>query len=71
MKVRLIVATALAVLLITFTLQNAEVVELRFLVWTLSLSRALLIFFVIVMGIVLGWILNSWTYRRKRSAPSG
>jgi lipopolysaccharide assembly protein A len=58
MKVRLIVATVLAVLLITFTLQNAEVVELRFLVWTLSLSRALLIFSVIVMGMVLGWILR-------------
>ena len=46
-------------LLVVLTLQNTEAVTLRFLVWTMTLSRALLVFLLIVVGVLIGWILRS------------
>lgn len=46
-------------LLVVLTLQNTDPVDLHLLVWTVTLSRALLVFAVIVVGVVLGWVLRS------------
>ena len=46
-------------LLVVLTLQNTDDVTLRFLVWTLTLSRALLVFVLIVVGAIIGWVLRS------------
>jgi len=46
-------------LVVIFMIQNATVVELRFLFWSLSMSRALLMFFLLAIGIVVGWTLHS------------
>jgi len=48
-----------------FVVQNTEVVEFRFLLWTLSMSRALMLFGVLAIGIVAGWLL---TIPKKRNA---
>lgn len=65
MNAKLIIGLVLVGLVVLFTLQNAEVVELRLLFWKLSMSRALMIFFVLAVGILLGWVLRSWTQRKK------
>ena len=64
-NLKLTVGLLLASLIVLFTLQNAEIVELRLFLWKLSMPRALMIFLVLVVGIVLGWILNELK-RQKR-----
>jgi len=49
---------ALALLVAVLVLQNTEVVEVRFLFWTLSMSRALLLPLVFVAGLLVGWALH-------------
>lgn len=49
---------ALIALAAVFIVQNAEVVELRFLFWTMSMSRALMFVFLLLIGIAVGWLLR-------------
>ena len=51
-------ALALALLVLLLVLQNTQVVELRLLFWTLSMSRALLLPLVFLAGMLLGWALH-------------
>lgn len=44
----------IAVLVAILVVQNTEVVEVRFLFWTLSMSRVLLIPLVFVAGVLVG-----------------
>jgi uncharacterized integral membrane protein len=44
----------LIALVIVFVLQNIEVVEVRFLAWTISMSRALMLVAILLIGIVAG-----------------
>jgi uncharacterized integral membrane protein len=41
-----------------FIVQNAEVVELRLLFWTIAMSRALMFVFLVLIGIACGWLLR-------------
>ncbi len=43
-------------MIVIFTIQNIEVVEFRFLFFTLKISRALVIFLTFCAGIMVGWI---------------
>lgn len=56
-------------LVVVFAVQNYEVVELRFLFWTMAMSRALFFFLVFAIGIVLGWLLRSLHSFGTRAAP--
>lgn len=69
---RLIGALVITVLIVIFTLQNTDAVLVRFFLWTLATSRALLIFVVLAIGIVLGWLLRSLKSRKSqgRSTPT-
>ena len=59
MKFKFYLAAALLLMLLIFILQNTEVVNLNFLVWHLSLSRALLLLLVFAMGLFLGMLFGS------------
>ena len=39
-------------------IQNTQVVEFRFLVWTVSMSRALMLFGTLAIGFIAGWLLT-------------
>jgi uncharacterized integral membrane protein len=53
---------------LVFTAQNAEVVHVRFLGWQLDLSLSLLIFLVLALGIVSGYLMAGWlSWRKKRN----
>ena len=56
---RLIAIFACVGLIVIFTLQNTATVSVDFLFWSLTLSRALLVFLLIVIGTGLGWLLRS------------
>jgi len=67
MRFYLIVVLALATIALVFTIQNVAAVDVTFLVWTVTMSRALLIMFVLAIGFLLGWFLHSYySYRTKR-----
>jgi uncharacterized integral membrane protein len=53
--------TALVVILIV---QNLATVEVTFLFWAIALPRALLLFLVFVVGVLVGWIVKSAKDRR-------
>ena len=57
---------SLVVLAILFIFQNMEVVEIRFLFWSVSISRSLLIFLLFTSGALCGWFLHSYSGYRKR-----
>lgn len=59
MTIKLIVATALIVLVMIFAVQNAAVVDIRLLFWDVALPRSLLIFMMLLIGVVIGWFLRS------------
>lgn len=59
MNIKMYITLALLLLIVIFTVQNAAVVTVNFLLWKLEISRALLIFFVLVIGIIVGWISHS------------
>jgi uncharacterized integral membrane protein len=60
MSFRLILTLVLTVLVTVFVLQNTAVVEIRFLFWTVAMSRALLIVVMLVIGMALNWLLHGY-----------
>lgn len=56
----------LALLVGIFMLQNTDVVEFRFLFWSASMSRSLMFFLLIAIGIALGWLLRGHSRSRNR-----
>ena len=69
MSFYLLVILALAVLAVIFIIQNVAAVDVNFLLWTVSMSRALLIIFTLAIGFLLGWLLHSY-YSYRRSKPA-
>ena len=65
MKLKLFLILALICLAVVFIIQNVRVEELTFLFWTLSMSRALLMFLILSIGIILGWLLHSSFNKKK------
>ncbi len=56
MNIKLVVTLVLIALAAIFIVQNAAVVDLRFLFWTITMSRALMFVFLVLMGIAIGWL---------------
>ncbi len=67
MPVKTIVFIVLAILIVIFTIQNTQVVEIKFFIWQTSISKALVLLSALFIGIILGWLIT-WTgySRRKR-----
>jgi len=62
MKTHLISGLIVLLVVVVFAIQNAEVVNVKFLFWSLSMSRALLLFLVFVGGLASGWLFRSFTH---------
>ena len=60
MKFKMILILFLSALSLIFIIQNIDVVDVHFLFWSISMSRALLIFFILLIGFTLGWFLHSY-----------
>jgi putative membrane protein len=70
MNLYLALVLALAGVALIFTVQNVAAVDVTFLVWTISMSRALLILFTLSIGFLLGWFLHTYyAYRSARRKP--
>jgi uncharacterized integral membrane protein len=68
MSIKLIIGLILAAVVVLFILQNVTTMELTFLFWTLSMSRALLMFLILSIGILLGWLLHG-SFRKIKTIP--
>lgn len=63
-KFKLVLMLLLVGAVILFTLQNTDVVQVHFLLWTLALSQVVLIFALLVIGMALGWLACSLARRQ-------
>ena len=54
MKFKISASFILLLLVVIFTLQNTEVVTIKFLIWEFALSRALMFFLLLGIGILIG-----------------
>ena len=64
MKVKTIVITMGLVLLFIVLLQNTQIVTVKLFFWEMSMSRIILIFFVMLIGFVLGYVLSKMGHKR-------
>lgn len=65
LPIKLYIGIALLLLITVFTVQNAETVEIRLFFWTISISRALMIFIVLAAGVMVGWILATLQQHKR------
>ena len=70
MNLKLVLILLLSSLAVVFIAQNMAVVEIGFLAWRASMSTALLIFFTLLLGFLLGWILHGYLLYRKSKRES-
>jgi len=68
MGFKLISVLILVCLATIFIIQNVAAVDVRFLFWSIAMSRALLIVFAIVIGFVFGWIVHAYLALRRSNA---
>lgn len=71
MTLRLLLLLILSSMAVLFIAQNVAVVEIGFLYWRTSMSSALLIFFSLMTGFVLGWFMHSYRLHRKAMYNKG
>jgi uncharacterized integral membrane protein len=65
MNAKVVFSMVLLFIVVFFTLQNTEIVSMRFFFWEFSLSRALMFFLILGVGILTGYVLGS--YAREKS----
>jgi len=70
MKFKVIASVLLAGFALVFIFQNVDLVNIRFLFWTLAISRSLLVFSFLLIGLVLGWFVRSYAMQRRQKAKS-
>lgn len=58
-----IIAGALVLL---FIVQNIAMVEIQFLFWSFSMPRAIVLLVVLAIGILIGWLWNSYLTHSKK-----
>ncbi len=64
--VKFITGLILGALVVIFTLQNADMVTVRFLMWTVTISRAVMLFVVLGAGLIIGWMARGTSRGARR-----
>lgn len=65
MNSKLTLSLVLLAIVVVFIIQNTTVVEIHFFIWSLSMSRALMVILVLFIGMAIGWLLGSHFIRKK------
>ena len=63
---KLYISLFLMCMAVIFIIQNAEVVEIKYLIWTISISRAFLMFLLLSIGTIIGWLLHGMAGLKKK-----
>ena len=61
MRIKAIITLVLVVMVVIFAIQNATTVDVKFFFWSLSVSRALLVVALLVVGFILGITVSSYS----------
>jgi uncharacterized integral membrane protein len=56
----------LIVIVAIFLIQNTQVVQINLLLWNISMSAAILVVMLLVIGILIGWFLKGYLAHKKR-----
>lgn len=67
MNFKLIIILVLTALAVLFIIQNVAIVEIQFLFWSVQMSRSLLMFLLLAIGMTMGWFLHGYANYRKKS----
>ncbi|GEM_PF-1201889 len=65
-KAKIIAIIVFVVLSLIVILQNTEQVETKFLFFSFTVSRALLLIFTFLFGLIVGMLLITYMYRRSK-----
>lgn len=67
MQRTLIFALIAALILVVFTIQNADTVDIRLLLWDVNSSKALIILITLALGSLIGILVSipSWSKKKK------
>ena len=60
-KIKAIIGLVLVAMVVTFAVQNATIVDVDFLFWSLSVPRALLVVLLLAVGFILGITVSSFS----------
>lgn len=66
MRLKLIIITILALLLVIFAVQNTEVTVIKLWFWQLNMPRAILIFVSFAMGLIIGLMIPTFSGKGSR-----
>lgn len=64
-SIKLSTTLVLIVLASIFLIQNTQVVEINILFWSIAMSSAIMVVMLLVIGILIGWFLNSYFSNKK------
>lgn len=67
MNYKIVLILILVFLAVLFIIQNVALVEVQFLFWSIQMSRSLLMFLLVAIGIIIGWFLHSFFKHRRIS----
>ena len=65
--IKSIISLLLIIAVLIFAVQNFAAVEIQFLFWSYSIPRALLIVVLMSIGFIIGLLVFSLIFRRRRS----
>ena len=64
--IRFILGIAFGILALIFIFQNMQNVDVTFLAWTITTSRAVILIIILAAGFIIGWAVGSiGRFRRK------
>jgi len=63
---KLIFVLALILLTTIFLIQNTQVVNINVLIWTYYMSVSLIVISMLIVGILFGWFMKSYTNHKKK-----
>jgi len=65
--VKFILGIIIGILALIFIFQNMQTVDVSFLAWTITMSRALMLLIILLIGFILGWAVVGIARRRRAS----
>ena len=64
---RKIIFGSLVALMLIFVMQNTQMVEVRFLAWTVTMSRALMLLATFLIGVISAFVLKIPISKKKKT----
>jgi len=65
--VKFVLGIVFGILALIFIFQNMQTVDVTFLAWTITMSRALMLLIILLIGFILGWAVAGIGRRRRAS----